>query len=129
MNEEKRGRVTSFDLGLCEESIQIKPVGESEYKTYTLRELTGGGRDVYMKRMSSQMEMTIGRDGKATGRMKDMSGLNTFMLSLTLYDPEGRLVPIEILNGWPSHVVTSLSEIASELSSLDDGAEEDAKND
>lgn len=99
-------------------------------QVYTIRELDGTARGKYLNGVSSRVIM--GSGGRPIG-MKDFTGLETALLKLCLYDPQGVLVPEAVMLAWPSSVLGSLFIIARDLSGLGEEAqkklEQDAKND
>ena len=116
--------VLNFDLLLNTQPVMLKEGGQE--KLYTLQELTGSERDKYLNFMKGRMK--VNSDG-TRGGIDDFNGLQARLLSMTLKDPEGKLVPEEVLQKWPARVQTLLFKESQKLSGLDDKAEEKAKND
>jgi hypothetical protein len=104
-----------FVLTLKTETVDL---GDKEYK---LVELTGAQRDLYLADSSRRMKLDAA--GKPVA-ITDMKGLQSFLVSLSLRDPEGKEVPQATIDGWPSATISGLHEIARELSGL--GKEEEA---
>jgi len=90
-------------------------------KNHVLRELNGSQKGKYLNKMSKQI--TLNEKGKISG-FKDLAGLETALLSLCLYDEKDVLVPIEILESFPSSVLGKLQEAASELNGLNEKGQE-----
>lgn len=88
---------------------------------YTLREMDGTQRDSWIAR-GQQRGVT------AEGRVKNMTGMIAELLSLTLYDPSGMLVPVKTIQTWPASLQWELFQDSQELSALNPKAQEQAKN-
>jgi len=95
-------------------------------KNYTIKELNGELQEEYTDSMSGRMQFND--EGKMTG-MTSYKGLRTGLIAACLYDDNGALVSEDILKKWPSSVLQSLFDAASELSGLNQGADVQAKND
>lgn len=95
----------SFNLSLAEEPVEL------DGKAYTLRELSGKGRERYI---NLQLAASDGGD-----KVTSVDGLVCGLVSLTLVDAAGVPVPQKVIEAWPSRVVDSLAEKARELSGLD----------
>lgn len=96
---------------------------------FTLRELDGLTKGKYLNKMGSRI--VLNDQGKVAG-FKDYGGLETTLLGLCLYDAEGKLVPIPVMDKWPSNVLSKLFDAAQDLSALNEEArkrvEGEAKN-
>lgn len=97
---------------------------------YVLKELMGDDRDTYLTDLSSRMRVV---DGVSSG-VKNFKGLDSFAVSLGLFDSQDARVPIETIQSWPARVVTALHKKLKAMSALEDedkkkDKEEDAKND
>lgn len=95
-------------------------------KNYELRELSGADRDRYLTDMSKRM--SYGKDGKAQG-ISNFDGLQARLVSMSLYDSEGKQVPFDQIQSFPAKVLSALFDAAQELSALNVSGEEAAKND
>jgi hypothetical protein len=102
-------------------SLPIKISG----RDYTLKEIDGTQRDAYLNDMASRMKF---EDGKPAG-IKNFTGLQSKLLSMCLFDPDGKPVPQAVINKWPSSLQAALFDEARKLSGLDKEAGEEAKND
>ncbi len=91
---------------------------------FTLRELCGRERTDYMNLMISKVK--TGTDGKPAG-MKDFTGIESKLISLSLYDSSNAKVSEEVILGWPSSALKFLFEASQILSGLDQDAEATAK--
>lgn len=95
---------------------------------YVLRELNGDERDTYTADMGRRTTM---QNGKPTG-LSDYKNLYSGLvaLSLRMVDSSGnyRGVKQDVIQKWPSTVITALFRKVKEISGLDDDAEDDAKN-
>lgn len=98
-------------------------------ENYTLRELDGQQKGKYLNQMGSRIE--LGADGKVSG-FKDYAGLESTLLSLCLYNAEGVPVSKNVIDSWPSSMLTRLFDAAQELSGLNEtgrkAQEDEAKN-
>ena len=112
-----------FVLTLKEESVVL------DDKDYTLRELDGLQKGKYLNSMGGRLIMN--EEGKVSG-FKDFAGLESSLLSLCLYDSEGKTVPAAKIQSWPSSVLSKLFEAAQVLSGLNEEGqkkiEAEAKN-
>lgn len=78
---------------------------------YTLKEATEEATRIWRNQSASQAKFV---DGKlsSVGNVGDSQSL---LVSLTLYDSEGKLVPLTLVRSWPSRVVEALFEKAKEI--------------
>lgn len=114
-----------FSLELEEIPIKIKDKNGTTLE-YSLRELDGFERDKYLNSLSDRIRIDV--NGKPSG-VKNFDGLQASLLSKCLWDAEGKLVPISVVQKWPARVQSSLFEQAQKLSGLDDKSSQDqAKN-
>ncbi len=90
-----------------------------------LRELKGSERDAYINVMHGKM--STAKDGRVTG-VKDFSGLQSSLISKSLYDETNKQIPEQTIDSWPASTQTELFKMAQELSGLGEKAEADAKN-
>lgn len=112
-----------FSSELAEYPVKIK-MGDSVLE-YRLRELNGDQRSDYTSFQASKAK--IGPDGKVIG-IKDYKGFEIKALSMSLYGPDGKLVPEVIIGKLPAKLIKNLAAIVLRISGLDDKAEERAKN-
>ncbi len=91
----------------------------------TLKELTGKQRDIYLNDMGKRMTFV---KGEPAG-LNDFEGLQTGLLTLCLFDENNTPIAKEVLEGYPSGVLTKLFVAAQELSGLAVDATATAKND
>ena len=87
-------------------------------KKYTLRELSGAQRNVYLNKMKSRVKMV---DGNAT--IKDFSGFQADLLKVSLFDDEDNPVTEEEIEAMPSSTQQALFDRAQELSELNTSAD------
>jgi len=99
----------NFKTALREHVITI------DNKRYSLRELDGLQKGKYMNKMGTKVD--LGPDG-AIQSFKDYSGLETILLEECLYDENDKLVSTEVMQRWPSSLLTDLFRLAQELSGL-----------
>ena len=93
---------------------------------YTLRELIGKTRDEYLTSIADKMKY----DGKGNpSGLKNFDGLQSSLLSRTLFDAESKPVSVEKLDAFPASALTTLFEKSQELSGMDKKAPEKAKKD
>lgn len=114
-----------FSLVLKEVPVSVTDA-EGVEQTYILRELMGSQRDTYLNEMGGRMKFNA--EGKTEG-LSNYEGLQSGLLSLSLRDENDELVKKSVLQEWPASVLSSLFDVAQELSGLDKGAEAKAKND
>ena len=116
-----------FSTVLKELPVFLTGVDGTE-KKYTLKELTSTQRATYSESFDIKIEMD--EDGKAKATAGE--GFKTFsakqFMALCLYDGDGKLVPEEVIGGYPSTMIAKLHEAALALSGLDKKALEAAKN-
>lgn len=92
--------------------LEVEP--DKEIQIF-VKEMTGAQRDEYFNKMASR---TI-RDanGEVTG-MKDFKGLYSTLLSLCVYDSEGKAMAESKIQEWPDTAQKALFEIARDLNGL-----------
>lgn len=83
---------------------------------YTLRELTGRQRDEYHQATAKRMKYDA--KGSPAG-VKDFVGMQADLITLCLYDPQGRLVTPEDVSGWPATTQAALFDMAQEINGLE----------
>ena len=117
--------VLEFTLDLEEQSVVVKRK-DGVAKTYTLRELTGRQKGLYLNTMSNRL--SVSEDGKVTG-IKNFEGLESSLLSKCLFNEENKPVTDAELQEFPARVLRKLFDAAQILSGLNSEGVEKAKND
>jgi len=111
----KMADVLEFSLVLRTREIVLKD--EDDLKSnYTLKELIGEGRDVWLEFVRSRMTV---RDGKVQD-VSSLKGLQAELVSMCLFDSNDMPVGREAIQKYPAHVLTALFETAQELSDLNE---------
>lgn len=117
----------SFTTKLAEQKVSITDT-EGVQKEYTLRELTGDQRQVYMD--SFDFDITL-VDGKA--QISSKANIKSFptktFLSLCLFDEDNNPVTEKVIGKYPSTTTEGLHKAALKLSALDKKSIEDTAND
>jgi len=90
---------------------------------YTIRELSGTGRDSYLSSMAGKFKFD--ENGKPSG-VKDFNGLQASLLARCLFRDEA-LVPEKVIQEFPSSTVEGLFDVAQEVSALSKIGEQAAK--
>lgn len=110
-----------FDLTPRKVSVVI------DGKAYSLQEASG---DAACRYRNALLDCTqLGPEGKPT-KIKGMADVEPFLLSLCLYDENGKLVPANKIRQWPSRIQKAIFEKLKEISELDEeeGQEDSLKN-
>ena len=94
-------------------------------REYTLREASSGAATRYRNALLECA--TIGPDGKPS-KLSGMASVEPLLVSLCLFDPEGKLVPLKVVEELPARIVKSLFNRIKEISDLDEEAEDDEGN-
>lgn len=110
-------------------SIPVTLTFDGVPKKYAIREIFGEKRDEYLNFVQSKMDMTKGVKGIGLKPGQTMQGLAAKILSMTLQEEGGDLVPIKTVQKLPPRIIDDLSERSLILSGLDTKAEDRAKND
>lgn len=114
----------SFETTRREQPVRV------DGKDYVIRELDGQGLTKWRKMDGSTI--TVQEDGTAS-----MTGINikdpeVELLSLCLFDDQGRVVPRTLIQTWPSRALQGLFKIAQDVSGLSKESrkkvEQEAKN-
>lgn len=113
----------SFSTQRWEKEITIKDRGVD--LACVLRELTSEEREDYMNFQAQKAK--YGPTGQVTG-LKDIKGLQTKLVSMGLYGPDGNHVPEATIKTWAAGLVKKLADIISRVSALDNFSETRAKN-
>lgn len=114
---------------LSKTKIPVQIEGEDgQVKTYELREMKSSARDAYMDRLNSRMRFD--KEGKPIGLDK-YEGLQADLLSNTLHDDQGKLVPASVIQDWPASATSELFKAAQKLNHLgeEDKKDQPVKND
>ncbi len=105
---------TKFKLSKKTLAVIIEDADGVE-QTYTLQELSGKERDLFMKRISDKARLDD--QGKAVG-FKDQVGLVSYLLSMSLLDEKGKKISAETIDGWPTAMSDGLAKLSYELSAI-----------
>lgn len=116
-------QVLEFALELQSQNFVVKDKGGTA-STYTVTEMNGTQLEAYLNSMKDRVIMD---GGKVIG-MKKFDGMYTSLLSRTVKDSEGTLVPVAVLNEWPASVQKALFKVAQKLNDLDSDAKESVGN-
>lgn len=109
---------TEFDFdNLVSAEIPVKVAGSS----YTLKEASGKAAGTY--RNACMAAITIGPTGKATA-MKNLADVEPLLVSLCLFDENGRNVPLSTITAWPARIQKALFNKAKEISELEEVSDE-----
>lgn len=106
-------------------SLKLKEVPvDLDGASYFLRELTGANRAAFLERAATAQK----KASSDSVDYKEASSLELYLVSLSLYDSAGALVPTDKLGTWPGSVIDSLSTAATELSALGTDKEDEEGN-
>lgn len=111
-----------LDGDLMEYHIKIKFNGATE--EYTLRELDGEGRGVYVDFQASKAKYDA--QGKVIG-VRDVKGFETRIVAMSLFK-DGKQVPEAVVGKFRGSLIKNLALMALRISGLDEKAKEAAKN-
>lgn len=114
---------TTFETKLWEKPITIKDKGVD--LKCVIRELSQELREEYTNLQTQKAK--FGPDGRVTG-VKDIKGLETKLIHMGLFGPDGNNVPEAVIKKWSGSLTKKLAQIIARVSALDDGAEKRAKN-
>jgi len=95
-----------------------------EQEEYTIHEMNGDKLEDYL---NEQREKVIIKDGSAV--VNNYKGIYSSLLRLTMTGPDDKDVSLALIKTWPSRVQKALFEEAQKLNALNEGADEEAKND
>jgi len=115
----------SFSLKLEEVQIEIMDIEGSE-RIFVLKELTSEQRSKFLNQTGKKVKFG---QGGSISTVTDHHFLQENLLTLCLYDDQGKAVTREVLAKYPAHVISKLFEAAQELSGMNDNGEDEAKND
>lgn len=98
-------------------------------KEYTLREASGEAAGKYQDAILDCMKP--GLDGKPTQITGGMSAIEPLLVSMCLFDSEGKPVSKEVIKSWPARVQKEMYKRVRKISDLDETTEDEetAKND
>jgi hypothetical protein len=116
MEKVKMSRV--FDLGFKEESVTLR--GSDGEHVAVLREMNGHQREDYLDALQQRVDINVTlRDGSSKPTVKSMTGLTSLLLCNCMFwrGENDVLTPVtdKELMGFPSRVLTALSELANEI--------------
>lgn len=95
-------------------------------RNWTLREMTGKGRDKYLNEV--RKFITMGPKG-ADAQVKRFDGYQATLLHFCLFDENDENVSIEEIQELPVNIVSKLFDVAQEMNALNELGQEAAKND
>lgn len=116
-----------FSLKLKKERVAIE---DEDGKTlnYDVCEMSGSLLEGYLDDNKNRVDVEI-VDGKVKVRkINSYKGLFASLLSRSMRDESGSLVPVEKINAMPYPVQRSLFEIAQKVNGLSESSEDEAKN-
>ena len=99
-----------FDLNFEEIPVDLSGT------RYILREINGTQRDEYMTKSVKRVKY---KDGKPSG-LTSMAGLESSLLSMCLFGPDGEAVEESEIKKWPSKAVHGLFKAAQKLNGMED---------
>jgi len=112
-----------FKTELKEVSVEI------DGKDYVLKELDGAGQSQWRKASGGQISVV---DNKPTVTGLNFDDIELRLLSICLYDTDGKLVPKSVMSKWNANTLSALFDAAQELSGLNklgkEKLEAEAKN-
>lgn len=110
-------------ISVIRKSLPIEiELADGNVVMFSVKEMTGAQRDDYFNRMSGKTK--IDPNTNEVVGVKDYSGLYSTLLSLTLYDPDDKLVPEAKIQEWPDSAQRAVWEVAKDLNGLSkEGAE------
>lgn len=112
-----------FSLDLAEYPVKIKDK-DGKVSVFRIVELDQAKREEYMDFQAKKAKYT---DGKVSG-LKDIKGMDSKLVSLSLVGPDGSNVPEAVVLTWPGSLARKLAAVAARISGLDEKAEQQAKN-
>src|SRR5262245_53402741 len=97
-------------------SVPVTIAGsDGKEQQYELRELSGDARDEYVQDTGNRVR--FGADGKPAG-LKDFKGMQAKLISMSLFDAQGKNVPAKEINNWPATIVSALYKECQKISAL-----------
>jgi len=110
-------------LSLKREELKVVlETPEGVEKTYTLREMSGRERDIYLTKMGDKFRYNS--QGQVTG-VKTFEGMHSILLERCLYDENNKLVSMTDLQNFPSRVLSELFSAAQKINALNQKMEGD----
>ena len=113
-----------FSLKLTELPVEIENE-DGSVSTYVLKEMDGAKRSTFLNDQSWRVKLKP--DGEPES-VSDYKHMQENALTLCLYDPDGKLVPVAVLEKWPGAVLTALYKAAQALSGMGEVQKDEAKN-
>lgn len=113
-----------FSLVFKEKKVTIIN-GTGVKSVYTLREMSGKGRDQYQSLLAKRAPR-IDQAGNPQGKF-DPQGLEEQLITMCLFDANNQQVPVTVIRDFPSSVQEGLFNAAARLNGLDKAAEKRAK--
>ena len=111
-----------FSLKRKELPIVLEDVSGVE-KRFVLREFSSRDFTTYLSDMGERVKM---HDGKVVG-LNSYEGVQTKLISLCLFDEEGKSVKVSVIDEFPASVVNALFNGAQELNGLGEKGEAKVK--
>jgi hypothetical protein len=105
----------SFTLVLKSTPVEME-IKAGEKVQYALKELSGSDRDAFLKFTTSK----ITQNEKGEDIVKDPTGIQSCLLARALYDQDGKSVTQEVIESYPATILSTLFDVAKELSGLED---------
>lgn len=103
-------------LSLKREELKVVlETPEGVDKTYTLREMSGKDRDIYLTKMGDKFRYNS--QGQVAG-VKTFDGMHSILLERCLYDENDKLVSMSDLQNFPSRVLSKLFAVAQKINAL-----------
>lgn len=90
-----------------------------------MREMNAYNRDLYLDQLATRLRLDA--QGNPAG-VKKFDGMQASLLSLCLFDADGKKVPEAEIQKWPASVVSQLFEAAQEMNLLTKAAGDASKN-
>ena len=116
----------NLEVSLKRAEIKVKVIDDAgKEHTYTLRELSGKQRDLFLNSMGKRVNFV---NGKIQG-LKTYDGVQADLLALCLYDENNEVVKEDVIQTYPASVLAKLFKAAQVLSGFDEVAVTEIKND
>ena len=110
-----------YDLNFNEEPVKLRQT-DGTVVTYTLREFDGDARDDYLTSIAAGMEINT---EKGTGKMNNMKGVQSRLISMCMFTPEGELVELDFVKKLPARIQTKLFERCQALCGMGSGGDKE----
>jgi hypothetical protein len=116
-----------FSLKLKEQPVLITGADGAD-RTFTIREMSGSQAEIYLDVLRDRLIFDTGPDGefKVKG-VKGFAGAYESLLSMCLYDQDGKLVSLEAIQLFPSDALKGLFNIAQTMNALNMEGEAEVK--